>query len=169
MPRTDFQQVSDSARVWVFGADTRLEGETASGLLEAMDRFLEEWNAHGAPVTGARELLHGCFLLVAAEEADLPSGCSIDSLYRTLAEAGQRLGVSMLRPLVFYRTREGEIRGVTRDEFRREVEQGRVDLETEVFDTTIESMKQLRSDGLGRPAAESWHATAFPFPQNAKR
>ena len=88
MPATAFDRLPDDARLWVFAASRDLTTDEAGALLGHVDGFLERWAAHGTPVVGARELRHGRFLLVAADErATGVSGCSIDSLFHSLAAA----------------------------------------------------------------------------------
>lgn len=152
------------ARLWVSAAERPLSPGEAQRLLERVDAFLAGWHAHGAPVAGARDLVHDRFLLVAAdEEATGVSGCSIDSLYRVLKELERELGVSLLdSSLVFYRDDTGEIRSATRPEFRELASTGGVGEDSIVFDNTVTTVGALRSGGWERRMADSWHARAFP-------
>ena len=36
-------------------------------MLQDVDAFLDQWAAHGAPVTSARELIEGSFLAIAVD------------------------------------------------------------------------------------------------------
>lgn len=166
MPAFDFDRMPDDARVWVFAASRDLSPDGSAALLRHVDGFLERWHAHGAPVAGARELRHGRFLLVAADErATGVSGCSIDSLTRALKDAEAELGLSLREAasLVFYRDADGAVRGVPRPEFRRLAQSGEVGEDTVVFDNTAASVGDVRSGRWERPFRESWHARAFPL------
>src|SRR3954451_12059432 len=117
MPATTFDRMPDDARLWVFAAPRPLEPAEAEALLARVDGFLDRWAAHGAPVLGARDLRHGRFLLVAADErATGVSGCSIDSLFHALAEVEEALGTELRRtaPLVLYRDVDGAVRAAER-------------------------------------------------------
>lgn len=158
MPRVAFDELPDSARVWVFPADRPLGPAEREELLDAVDRFLDDWNAHGAPLRGARDLRHDRFLIVGVdEEAAPPSGCSIDALVRVFKEKEKELDLCLLdRAPVWYRDGD-EIRCVTRGEFRQRAEESDVDEETVVFDPAVTRMTQIRSGSWEAPAEESWH------------
>lgn len=162
MPRIPFEHLPDDARLWVFPASRPLGPREAEDVLGAVDRFLETWSAHGAPLTAGRDLRYGCFLLVAVDErAAGVSGCSIDALTRGLREIERRLGVSLLdHGPVWYR--EGDVvRRASREEFRALVQAGAVTPDTVVFDHTVATIGALRSGAWETSAGRSWHGRAF--------
>lgn len=159
MPLVPFASLSDDSRVWVFTADPALNEKTSARLLAVVDSFLAEWVAHGEPLTSARELRDGRFLIIGVDQSATAyaSGCSIDGLYRKLKELGQETGTSLLsREHVYYRGSDGEVCSVTRDEFAQLSSQGRISPDTTVFDTSITSLGELRQR-FELPAAGSWH------------
>ena len=162
MPRVDFSQLPDHGRVWVFPASRGLEVNEVERLLAEVDGFLDGWAAHGVPLRSARAFTDHQFLLVGVDEdAEAPSGCSIDALVNRLKDLGSGLGVTLVEhgPVWF---RDGaEVRTASRPEFRRLVGEGRVTPDTSVFDTSVTRLAELRSRGLERPARDSWHGPAF--------
>ena len=163
MPKVAFESLPDDARLWVFGIERALaEGEQAM-LHTAVDRFLEEWVAHGSPLTGASDLLEQRFLMVGVDEASIPpSGCSIDAMVRVLSALEETMGVALVdHGPVFYRSSSGDVRRVDRAEFRRLAEEGKVGPTTAVFDTTLTRVGRLRDGGWERPACETWHGQVF--------
>lgn len=166
MPAVPFDQLPDDARLWVFAAAHPLDDDRQQALLRHADAFLRRWAAHGAPVVGGRELRHGRFLLVGADErATGVSGCSIDTLFRTLGELETQMGVPMRDgSLVFYRDAQGEIQAEPRPAFRQRAAAAGVNTDTVVFDNTVTTVGQLRAGGWEKPLRESWHARAFGVP-----
>lgn len=166
MPAVPFDRLPDDARLWVFAAARPLDDDQQRALLEHADTFLQRWAAHGAPVVGGREMRHGRFLLVGADErATGVSGCSIDSLFRTLGELEGQMGVPMRDgSLVFYRDARGEIQAEPRPAFRQRAAAAGVTEETAVFDNTIGTVGELRTGGWEKPLRDSWHARAFGVP-----
>lgn len=163
MPQISFEDVPDEARLWVFGAGRALAPAEQDALLAHVDRFLDGWAAHGAPVSGARALLHDRFLLVAADErATGVSGCSIDTLFHSL-EAVERSFGTPLRDagLVFWRSDDGEVRAEPRPAFRARAKAGEVGADTVVFDNTVGTVGELRAGRWELPMGESWHGRAF--------
>ncbi len=163
MPAVPFDQLPDDARLWVFAAARPLDGEQQRALLARADTFLARWAAHGAPVVGGRELRHGRFLLVGADErATGVSGCSIDSLFRALGELEGEIGVPLRdASLVFYRDPSGAVQAEPRPAFRERARAGGVDEETIVFDNTAATVGDLRAGRWEKPLRDSWHARAF--------
>lgn len=162
MPRTDFQALPDDARIWVFAADEPLDAARTPELLARVDRFLEGWNAHGMPLTGARELVEERFLVVGVDERTAPpSGCSIDALHRSLLAFEEQHGIGLTdHGQVHYRDREGAVRRAPRPDFARMARAGEVDLDTVVFDATITRKIDL-ANRFELPAGEAWHRRAF--------
>ncbi len=162
MPRIAFEDLPDHGRIWIFPADRALAEAEARVLLDEVDRFLDGWAAHGVPLRCARTLRHDRFLIVGVDEdAEAPSGCSIDALMNSLAAMGAAMDVELLdHAPVWYRDGE-EIRCVSRRTFRALAEAGEVGPETRVFDPTLTRLKELRGGALERPARESWHGRAF--------
>ena len=163
MPKVAFKSLPDDARLWVFGIERALTADEQAVLLTSVDRFLEDWAAHGSPLTGARDLLEERFLMVGVDEASVPpSGCSIDAMVGVLSTFEEAMGVALVgHSPVFYRTSSGDVTSVARSDFRRLAEEGRVGPATAVFDTTLTRVGRLRHGGWERPAGETWHGHTF--------
>lgn len=162
MPLVSLGSLPDDARMWVFAAERGLTPAEAEAVLATVDGFLGVWAAHGRPLRSARELRESQFLIVAVDEAAAgASGCSIDALVREIRGLEQQLGVSLVDhgPIVF--RDGGAIRRVARDEFADLARDGRVTLETVVFDNTISRLAALRGGSWELPASASWHGRAF--------
>ena len=148
-------QLTDSARVWVFGASEELSSCSVEAISQEVERFLATWSSHGSALRAAAEIQDGTLLIVALEEGADASGCSVDKLFRF---AQQRRLLDSGR--VFYR--EGSVlRSASRDEFRRLVEQGQITDDTPVIDTTVEHLGEIRQGTWQRRFADSWHAATF--------
>lgn len=162
MTPTGLEDLPDTSRVWIFAADRRPTAEEAEHLVDRMAEFVERWAAHRQQLRAALDWRHGRFLLIAVDESRTgASGCSIDALVNHLAELEDRLDLSLVDVSpVWYRDpgRDGEIRCVSRPEFRRLGAEGDVDADTVVFDLTVDRLGDLREGAWERPARETWHA-----------
>ncbi|HEX2203547.1 MAG TPA: hypothetical protein VHG91_09630 [Longimicrobium sp.] len=165
MPRTDFDRIPDDARVWVFAASRDLSDAERDRLLARVDAFLDRWAAHGAPVVGAKDFLHGRFLVVAADErATGVSGCSIDSLFHALADTEREMGLTLRdASLVFFRDASGAVRSLPRPDFRALAQAGEIGEDTVVFDNTVATAGDLRGGRWETRFRDAWHARAFPL------
>jgi len=142
-----FEQLPDSARIWVFASDRELMGAPAETMLATVDRFLAEWKAHGIPLRCGREWRADRFLAVGVDVTqENASGCSIDGLFRALQQVQREIGAQLVGGgRVFYRAKHG-IEMTTREEFIDRVKRGEIARETLVFDTSITDAKAWRTE-----------------------
>jgi len=159
MPRVPFESLPGDARVWVFGAAAELSPDASERLLDAVDHFLSQWNAHGSPLVCAREWRDDRFLAIGVDQSTAgASGCSIDGLFRTLTRLEPELGTTMLGGgRVYYRDTQGRVNVATRPVFNQLARDGQVGPDTPAFDTSITSASAWR-EAFERPVRESWHA-----------
>lgn len=159
----DFNQLPDDARVWVFGSDRPLNDQQRARLLATVDDHLAQWKAHGSPLTCARVWTENQFLTIGVDQrTEGASGCSIDALFRTLQQLERELGLSLVGGgRVFYRTRNGDVNAVDREEFYGLAERGAITRNTPVFDTTVMTLGDWRARFEG-PAEASWHGQLLP-------
>jgi hypothetical protein len=160
MPITSFASLPDDARVWVFAADRPITGAAAARLLGEVDAFLARWQAHGNPLTCARDWRDDRFLAIGVDQSTAgASGCSIDGMFRVLQGLERQLGTSMVSGgRVSFREAGGEIRSASRDEFEELAAAGRVSGDTPVFDATVTTKGEWR-DRFEVRAADAWHAS----------
>jgi hypothetical protein len=162
MPRQPFTALPDSARLWIFAASRPLAADERDAMLAAVDDFLSQWNAHQVPLDCARDLRYDQFLLVGVDQESAGvSGCSVDSLVRTMKGLGQQLGVDLVDySAVFYRDGD-RVQRLSRDDFAEAAGRGAVTPATTVFDNTVPTVGALRSGSWEAPASRTWHARAF--------
>jgi hypothetical protein len=158
-----FDTLPDDARLWVFPAREPITGRDASRLLERVDTFLADWQAHGHPLTVGRDWRDDRFLLVAVDErSEPPSGCSIDAFVRVLKALEDDLGLDLTdHGRVFYRAADGAIASLRRPDFAALARAGDVSPDTTVFDTTVTRLSDLRGSRFELPAREAWHQRVF--------
>jgi hypothetical protein len=158
----EFKGLPDTARIWVYGFERPLDDGAAQTVSEQLEAFISGWVSHGIPVNGAYTIQHRRFLLIAGTCPQGISGCAIDSSIANLKELRNIHGIDGLnRDLVFFRNADGAIESLDRAAFLHEVECGRVGSDTPVFDTTIETVGDLRAGRFEEPFERSWHARAF--------
>ena len=122
-------------------------------MLKEVDRFLEQWTAHGRELKSGRDLREGRFLLIGVDEGSrVASGCSIDALVKNLRALGAELGVSFVdHAPVWYRRNGDGVQSVSRAEFKSMAGKGEVSRQTLVFDTSLTEVRVLRTSALSVP------------------
>ena len=163
MPRVPFESLPSSARVWVFGAERPVTGSAATRLLSAVDDYLDRWNAHGAPLTSARQWTENRFLTIGVDQSTAgASGCSIDGMFRVLKGLEGELATKLVGGgTVYYRDPAGPVVAVSRDEFSELAAEGAVRKDTRVFDTTVPTVGDWK-ERFEVETARSWHADLLP-------
>lgn len=156
----------DTARLWIFGADRRPGPREAARVRDRARRFVERWTAHREELAAGVDWRRDRFLLVAVDESRVAaSGCSIDELMHFLADLERETGVGLTEtaPVWFRDPREdGRIRTVPRRRFRELAGDGVVGPETIVYDLTADRLGALREGRWELPAREAWHASLLP-------
>lgn len=164
MPSIDFDALPASARLWIFAADRPLGESDRERVLREVDAFIDQWAAHGTPLSAARDVRYDRFVLIGVDERQADaSGCSVDALVRRMRTLQATLGVDLVdnAPVLF---RDGEaIHRVSREDFAARVASGDITLDTVVFDNSLARVGDLRQGRWEVRAAQAWHARAF-FP-----
>lgn len=162
MPQIPFDQLPADARLWIFSAGRRLAAEESQRVLAEADAFINQWMAHGVPLTAGRELRHDQFVLVGVDErAAGVSGCSVDALVRRMQQLESVLSVELVNnePVLY---REGDvIERVPRGRFAELAASGTVSPSTLVFDNTLTRVGELLAGRWEVRAADAWHGRAF--------
>ena len=159
VPRIDFNQLPVGGRLWIFASDRPLGPDESGVLLAEVDRFLDQWKAHGAPLRSAREWCDDRFLAIGVDPtAEQASGCSIDGLFRELQRLEGPLATSLVRGgRVFYRDGKGRAQLALRNELSSLAAAGVIGMDTPVLDTSLTSVGAYR-ERFERPARETWVA-----------
>lgn len=162
IPLEPFEPLSGRAQLWVYAFSRPLSPDDEDKVRQVLDNFVAGWNSHDTPVRGAYTIAYRHFVLLAGETHDGISGCSIDNSVATFKHLRDQHQLDALdRSLIFFRDGEGHIRAVDRPTFRRAVKSGDVHARTPVFDTTIQTITDLREGLFEIAFAESWHARLF--------
>ncbi len=159
-----FEQLPETARLWIYGADRPLSDPEKREIATQLERFLAEWTAHKQDLCAAWQILHDFFILIGVDESQLAaSGCSIDALSRFLRGLEERFELRLVdtHARVFYRDAGGAVRCVERAAFKILTQTQAVTADTRVFDNTIQSVGLLRAGRWEVPMRESWHWHAF--------
>lgn len=163
MPRIPFDQLPDDARIWIFGASDPISADGETDLLSSVDGWLDQWHAHGEPLTCAREWSHGRFLVIGVDQRSAgASGCSIDALFRVLQQVQGTLSTTFLGGgRVFYRNAEDQI--ICAADRAQFAAASGLTADTRVFDTSLLSAGEFRT-GFERPLGTSWHRELLARP-----
>jgi hypothetical protein len=78
-----FDQLPETARIWIYQAARQLSISEETVVSSRLRIFINNWTAHGRPMRASFTIVHGRFIVLAADESVQPaSGCSIDESVR---------------------------------------------------------------------------------------
>ncbi|WP_332912366.1 hypothetical protein [Algoriphagus boritolerans] len=150
------------SRVWVYQADQKLSESDEKILRDRMKSFCEGWNTHGNLMSTSFELIESQILILAVDESKLgASGCSIDSLVRTLRELENTLNINLTdQGKISLKRSTGELKVIPALGLKSRISAGEIDLETEVINPLIRTKADLQN--LWQPVRNSWLNKYFP-------
>ena len=105
----DFHTLPDSSRIWLYASEKALTTDQQNHILTYIAEHLKGWNAHKVPLTAGVTILENYFIVIALDEnKNGASGCSIDTLQKTIQELEKDLSIALMNRLnVFCKIGEG--------------------------------------------------------------
>ena len=162
MKLSQFDNLPDDSRLWVYGFDRTLDPEVRAQMATDLEAFVDSWTSHEEPVTGAAAIVEDRFVMLAGHCDAGIGGCSIDGSVAVIRSFADKHGLDGFdRDLVFYRGDDDTVESATRAEFRKGVEEGKFGNCTLVFDLTLTTLGELRKDRFETTFKSSWHSREF--------
>jgi len=146
--------LSDTSRVWVYQAESKLSENEVALIAQACEKFIPAWKAHGTNLQADYRILFDRFVCLFVDESGQDAtGCSIDSSVHFIQQLEKELGKSLMqRTQVIYLDEEGVMQEVEMKEMN-----GTINRETLVFNNLLTSLGEMKKAWLV-PAKDSWHA-----------
>ncbi len=158
------ENLPDDSRVWIYGFNKKLNQTEIEIVKKRLQSFVESWQVHSSPVKGGFKLFENQFVLLATN--DSVSGCSIDSSIAIFKELKQVQGLDALdQNLIFFKNEHDEVQTVSRSDFQKLVNEGRVTADTKVFNLMLNSMGQIKKKLFESTFSNSWHKEVFKIAQ----
>ena len=158
----EFSEFGDGAQLWIYPFRDPINEDGASLVKKTLGQFLPNWVSHGVPVEGKFRIHENHFVLLVGQSTAGISGCSIDSSVNNFKDLRDHYGLDGLdRSLVFFRNEKGVIQSRHFQDFQKLVKSGLIDPETNIFDTTITTLGQLRQGKFENPLLDSSYASRF--------
>jgi len=141
---------------WIYSLNETLSAAQNEALLAQFQAFAQNWKSHGTPVEGTVTIHYQRFIIVQADmSSERPSGCSIDSMRRTVENTLKEQGIFYTDAAqIYYRNAQNEITSVHFREVSTLLEKGEMNENTIIFDSTLSN-----SDDLSKwevPLGQTW-------------
>ena len=148
----DFHGLPEESRIWLYACEKALTQSQQDYILNIISEELKGWNAHQQPLTAGVTILENHFIVVALDESkNRASGCSIDTLQKTIQKIEKEFSISLMNRLNVFCKIEDEI--LSMPSFKL----GSVaDKDTLFYDLTILTKNDLNT--YLKPISEGWCA-----------
>ena len=149
---SDFNTLPEESRIWIYASEKALTTEKQSHILNYIAEHLEDWNAHNVSLTAGVTILENHFIVVALDESkNCASGCSIDTLQKTIQELEKELSISLMNRLNIFCKIGLEIESIPSFKLKKIVNGN-----TLFYDLTIQQKSELKT--YLKPISEGWCA-----------
>ncbi len=153
-----WNDLPDTARLWVYTADRQLLPDEVAQVNAALASFVSTWTAHRQGLRAFADVVQQRFVRIAVDQSQTgASGCSIDASVRFLEGLGQRLGVNFFERLVFFADDGEGFRAFPRDVFAAAYAKGELNDGSPVIDPLVDT-KASYDLAFVKPLSISWHA-----------
>jgi len=157
----DFNELPDSARLWIYQSDTKFTDEQVTELQGLLEQFLTQWTAHGANLTAGFEVKYNRFIVIGLDQSQASaSGCSIDSQVRFIQQLQDHFKVDLLDKMnvTYYQNDRVHYKNLL--DFKKMAKDGAVGKNTIVFNNLVTTVGEYQ-EFWEIPAIESWHNRFF--------
>ena len=152
----EFTKLDKKSRIWVFQSKDQLDESTYNSIKKKISVFLENWKSHQKSFDSSFIIKYKTFIVVAADETNLVSGCSIDSLINFVKSIEDEFEINLLDKLdVKYKIGD-DINTANLNEFKKIC--GNIDINDEliVFNNLVKNIDDFEKN-WEVDIRKSWH------------
>jgi hypothetical protein len=154
-------KMPDHSRVWIYQADREFTENEMHLLKNKVSQFVEGWTSHSKLVSAAFEIRYNRFLILLLDESQVAAGgCSIDSSVHFIKSLESEFQNPLTDRMKFTYRLGDRIESVSKNEFEKLLDEGKISDNTIVFNNLVSSRQQLDS-GWEIPFSQSWHKNFF--------
>lgn len=143
-------------KVWAYCSSKELTDEMINSISSDTQIFLDNWKAHGTPLTSSFEIRSRRFLIITVdEESYAASGCSIDKQLQFVKEVEKKYNIELLnRLLVPYKTGD-RVEVVPASKVKEFYQLGQLNADTVIYNPAVGDTEELENK-FEIPLKDSW-------------
>lgn len=156
MSNTAFPYFPSSSRVWLYPCKQQFTPEQESDLQHTFETFVAQWKSHDKPVKGNFEIFgHSILVIVADEDFESPSGCSIDSCVRLVKEFSEKHSLDMFNRTGIYVLNDHSIKIYTPKEAEEALNNGELLPESRCLNLQVNNLEGFIKEFV-QPFSVNW-------------
>ena len=152
----DFKSLNKNSRIWIFQSVTLIDDYIVETIKKKLTLFLSEWKSHQNNVKSSFEIRSNTFIIIAADESNLVSGCSIDGLVNFIKELEKLYDLQLLDNFHIKFIKNEEISTLHLNEFKSLAKKLKSDQKLIVFNNLINNIEELENNWKV-DIRNSWH------------
>ena len=151
-----FKSLNKNSRVWIFQSLDFIDDRLVEVIKEKISLFLNEWKSHQKDFKSSFEIRYNTFIIVAANESNLVSGCSIDSLVNFIKNLETSFDLQLLDKLHVKYIENGKIITKHLNQFKIHCKSLGENENLIVFNNLVKDINELENDWKV-DIRNSWH------------
>lgn len=154
----EFNVLPETSRVWIYQANRSFTENELDEIATKLDRFIEQWTAHGGDLHAGYEIKYKRFIVLALNQnLNSATGCSIDASVHFIQQLENEYNVDLMDKMnVSYK--QGEyIAYKSLADFKKMAKQRAISKNTIVFNNLVNNKAEYL-DNWEVPASDSWHS-----------
>ena len=153
----DINTLAPDSRLWIYQSDRLFTDQEVEEINTALDKFCDQWAAHGTSLKSFGKIYHNCFVVMMVDESQEPaSGCSIDSSVGVVRAIMKNYKVDLLNRMIFAYLENDKVELVNRLDFVNMIKEGKITDDTIVFNNLVKDKAEFESKWEVR-LVDSWH------------
>ena len=154
-------QISENSRIWIYQSDRILKQEEEAAILQVLEEFTSNWQAHGHDLAALGEVFYHKFIVLSVDEQVAgATGCSIDKSVTLMKDIEQKFNINLFDRFQIAFKLNDELKSCGREEFEEMIKNKQLNENTIVFNNLIQTRKELKTS-WEISFKNSWHARVF--------
>ena len=157
----NFESLSETSKIWIYQSNREFSDNELEIIKTKLDSFIENWQGHGDDLKASYQLKYNQFIILAVDEKfNEVSGCSIDASVNLIKQFEKEFMLDLTNKLNISFKDNKNINIVSLTDFKHYVKQGKINLNTIVFNNMVTS----KADYINNwevTADKSWHKRFF--------
>ncbi len=144
------------SKLWIYQSNRTFTMNELFAIEDILEKFIEGWKSHGAPVKGFATALYGQFIILMADESfTTVGGCSTDSSVHVIKEIEKLTGVQMFnRELLAFWVKD-KVQTIPMAQVAYALENGLLTKDTLYFNNLVANKAAMETQWM-QPIEESW-------------